>query len=47
MTREAEIARFSDLCNQTCIQILNLLAQGLEVRASIHTRVTFIQITAP
>ncbi|KAJ5786595.1 uncharacterized protein N7503_011807 [Penicillium pulvis] len=37
MNREAEIARFSDLCNQTCIQILNLLAHGLEMSDDFFT----------
>jgi isopenicillin N synthase-like dioxygenase len=44
MNREAEIARFSDLCNKTCIQILDLLAHGLEVRTYINCPLTVINI---
>ncbi|KAJ5148428.1 hypothetical protein N7448_000006 [Penicillium atrosanguineum] len=31
MSRETDIARFTNLCNKTCDQILRLLARGLEI----------------
>ncbi|KAJ5919501.1 hypothetical protein N7454_009336 [Penicillium verhagenii] len=36
-SREADITRFTNLCNQTCAQILTLLAHGLEISADFFT----------
>ncbi|KAJ5318195.1 hypothetical protein N7508_002703 [Penicillium antarcticum] len=37
VSRESEIARFTSLCNATCIQILRLLALGLEIDEDFFT----------
>ncbi|KAJ5088939.1 hypothetical protein N7532_007623 [Penicillium argentinense] len=37
ISREKEIARFTDLCNDTCARILALLAHGLEISSDFFT----------
>lgn len=43
MSREADIATFTSLCNKTCDQILRLLAHGLEVRDHFSANIAWTE----